>query len=81
MDNINQGKGTIGMLLHDDALYVNLNRAVVEGQALLRRVQEGNGTIARFLNDPTLYNDLRGLTNDLKAVTADVQAGTARPTP
>jgi phospholipid/cholesterol/gamma-HCH transport system substrate-binding protein len=75
MDNINQGKGTIGMLLHDDALYVNLNRAVVEGQSLLRRVQEGNGTIARFLNDPTLYNDLRGLTNDLKAVTADVQAG------
>jgi phospholipid/cholesterol/gamma-HCH transport system substrate-binding protein len=75
MDNINQGKGTIGKLLHDDALYVNLNRTVVEGQELLKRVQEGNGTIARFLNDPTLYNDLRGLTDQLQGMTADLRAG------
>lgn len=75
MDNINQGKGTIGKLLHDDALYVNLNRTVVEGQELIKRVQSGNGTIARFLNDPTLYNDLRGLTDQLQGMTADLRAG------
>jgi phospholipid/cholesterol/gamma-HCH transport system substrate-binding protein len=75
MDNINQGRGTIGKLLHDDALYVNLNRTIVEGQSLLKRVQEGNGTIARFLNDPTLYNDLRGLTDQLQGMTADLRAG------
>ncbi len=75
MDNIQNGKGTIGRLLHDDAIYVNLNRTVLESQALLRRVQEGNGTIARFLNDPTLYNDLRGVTNQLEAIATDLRSG------
>ncbi|HXG67036.1 MAG TPA: MlaD family protein [Blastocatellia bacterium] len=75
IDNINKGEGTIGKFLHDDALYVNLNRTVVEAQDLLRRVQTGQGTVARLLNDPTLYNDMRGLTNDLQALTNDVNAG------
>jgi phospholipid/cholesterol/gamma-HCH transport system substrate-binding protein len=73
--DINQGEGTIGKLLHDDALYVNLNRTVVEGQALLKRVQTGEGTIARFLNDPTLYNDVRKATSELQAIAADLRSG------
>jgi phospholipid/cholesterol/gamma-HCH transport system substrate-binding protein len=75
VDNINKGEGTIGKLLHDDALYVNLNRTVIEGQALLKRVQGGQGTIAKFLNDPTLYNDIRGATNELQAIAADLRSG------
>lgn len=75
MDNINQGKGTIGKLLHDDAFYVNLNRAVLEFQDIGARVGKGNGTIARLLNDPKLYDDLRGATNDVQGIVADVRAG------
>lgn len=75
MDNINQGKGTIGKLLHDDAFYVNLNRAVLEFQDIGVRVGKGNGTIARLLNDPKLYDDLRGATNDVQGIVADVRAG------
>src|SRR5207237_10684677 len=51
MDNINQGKGTIGKLLHDDAFYVNMNRAILEFQDIGARVGKGNGTIARLLTD------------------------------
>lgn len=75
VEDINRGEGTIGKLLHDDALYVNLNRTVVEFQALGKRIQEGEGSVAKFLNDPTLYNDLRGATNELKAVAADLRSG------
>lgn len=75
MDNINQGKGTIGKLLHDDAFYVNLNRAVLEFQDIGARVGKGNGTIARLLNDPKLYDDLRGATNDVQGIVSDVRAG------
>ena len=46
MDNINQGKGTVGKLLHDDAFYVNLNRTVLEAQDLVKRVNDGQGTLA-----------------------------------
>jgi phospholipid/cholesterol/gamma-HCH transport system substrate-binding protein len=75
MDNINQGKGTIGKLLHDDAFYVNLNRAVLEFQDIGARVGKGNGTIARLLNDPKLYDDLRTATNDVQGIVSDVRAG------
>ncbi|MEK6289565.1 MAG: MlaD family protein [Acidobacteriota bacterium] len=75
MDNINQGKGTIGKLLHDDAFYVNLNRAILEFQDIGARVGKGNGTIARLLNDPKLYDDLRGATSDVQGIVSDVRAG------
>ena len=75
MDNINQGKGTIGKLLHDDAFYVNMNRAVLEFQDIGARVGKGNGTIARLLNDPKLYDDLRSATNDVQGIVSDVRAG------
>jgi phospholipid/cholesterol/gamma-HCH transport system substrate-binding protein len=75
MDNINQGKGTIGKLLHDDAFYVNLNRAVLEFQDIGARVSKGDGTIARLLNDPKLYDDLRGATSNVQGIVADVRAG------
>jgi len=72
---INDGKGTIGLLLKDDTFYTNLNRTAVEAQTLLKRVQQGDGTIAKLLNDPKLYNDVRGLTNDLKSITDELRAG------
>ena len=75
MDNINQGKGTIGKLLHDDAFYVNLNRAILEFQDIGARVGKGNGTIARLLNDPKLYDDLRGATSDVQGIVSNVRAG------
>ena len=75
MDNINQGKGTIGKLLHDDAFYVNLNRAILEFQDIGARVGKGNGTIARLLNDPKLYDDLRSATSSVQGIVADVRAG------
>ncbi len=75
VEDINRGEGTIGKLLHDDALYVNLNRTVVEFQALGKRIQQGEGSVAKFLNDPTLYNDLRGATNELQAIAADLRSG------
>jgi phospholipid/cholesterol/gamma-HCH transport system substrate-binding protein len=75
MDNINQGKGTVGKLLHDDAFYVNLNRTVLGAQDLVTRLRQGEGTISKLINDPKLYEDFRKATNDLSAMVADARAG------
>lgn len=75
IDNIQKGEGNLGLLLRDDALYVNLNRTILEFQNVINRASEGNGTIARFLNDPKLYDDLRGITNEGKALVSDLRAG------
>jgi phospholipid/cholesterol/gamma-HCH transport system substrate-binding protein len=75
MDNINQGKGTIGKLLHDDAFYVNLNRTILEFQDIGARVNRGDGTLSRLLNDPQLYDDLKGTATNVQAVVADIRGG------
>ena len=75
MDNVNQGKGTIGKLLHDDEFYVNLNRAVLQFQDVGARIAKGDGTLGRLMNDPRLYEDLRNAANNVQGIVADVRGG------
>ena len=75
MDKINQGEGTVGKFLHDDTVYVNVNRAILDAQGLIKRIQQGDGTIGRLINDPALYNDIRATTTELQAIAKDLQAG------
>ncbi len=75
MDNINQGKGTVGKLLHDDEFYTNLNRTVVEFQQLGAKVNKGEGTIGRLINDPKLYDDLRASIADIQGIVSDARSG------
>ena len=75
MDNINKGQGTVGRILHDDTLFVNLNRTILEAQGLIKRVGQGEGTIAKLINDPKLYGDLSNATSDVKAIVADLKEG------
>ncbi|HTG14131.1 MAG TPA: MlaD family protein [Blastocatellia bacterium] len=75
MDNINQGKGSVGKLLHDDEFYTNLNRTILAFQDVGNRVSRGEGTAGKLINDPKLYDDLRAATNDIQAIVADARAG------
>ncbi|HYV06075.1 MAG TPA: MlaD family protein [Blastocatellia bacterium] len=75
MDNINQGKGTVGKLLHDDEFYTNLNRTALEFQQLGAKVNKGEGTIGKLINDPKLYDDLRTSISDVQGIVSDARAG------
>ncbi|HWO02930.1 MAG TPA: MlaD family protein [Blastocatellia bacterium] len=75
MDNINQGKGTVGKLLHDDEFYTNLNRAVLEFQQLGAKISKGEGTIGRLINDPKLYDDLRASIAEVQGIVSDARNG------
>ncbi|HUK90913.1 MAG TPA: MlaD family protein [Blastocatellia bacterium] len=75
MDNVNKGQGTIGRLLHDDSIYVNLNRTVLDAQDTVKQLRSGNGTLGKLLNDPKLYDNLKGTTDSLQAMMADLRAG------
>jgi phospholipid/cholesterol/gamma-HCH transport system substrate-binding protein len=52
------GKGTIGQLLTNPALYNQLEGTLGRTNALLARVQNSNGTLSRFLDDPRLYEEM-----------------------
>ena len=77
-DRLNRGEGTLGRLLTDDSVYLELESAIgaieeAAGEAqtlmadtrdLLTRVEAGEGTIGRLLNDDTAARELEvALTN------------------
>jgi phospholipid/cholesterol/gamma-HCH transport system substrate-binding protein len=75
MDGVNKGQGTIGRLLHDDSIYVNLNRTVTDAEDMVKKLHTGNGSIAQAINDPKLYENLRATTDQLNGMIADLRAG------
>ena len=69
------GKGTLGMLIEDPALYSRARQAVDEFQSLTRRTSAGQGTLGKLVVSEELYNQLKGTANTLDEVARDLHAG------
>lgn len=72
---VKDGKGTVGRLFSDEALYNNLNATVREVEDVMKQVRSGNGSAGRFINDPALYNNANEIAIQLKAISDDLRAG------
>lgn len=53
-----QGRGTVGQLLTNRAMYDQITSAMARANTLFAGLQNPNGTFGKMLNDPTLYNRL-----------------------
>jgi len=73
--DVKEGKGTVGRLFSDEALYNNLNATIRETEDVMRQVRSGNGSAGRFLNDPALYNNANDIAIQLRTIAADLRAG------
>src|SRR6267378_7542499 len=73
--DVQEGKGTVGRLFNDEALYNNLNATVNETEDLMREIRSGKGSAGRLVNDPALYNNANELSMQLKTIAADLRAG------
>jgi phospholipid/cholesterol/gamma-HCH transport system substrate-binding protein len=73
--DVKEGKGTVGRLFTDEALYNNLNATIRETEDVMHQVRSGNGSAGRFINDPALYNNANEITASLRAIAADLRAG------
>lgn len=71
---INEGGGTFGRLINDEALYNSLNEAVLDTQAVIRQIRSGQGTAGKLINDPAIYNNV----NDLAVRLNDIAEGLRR---
>jgi phospholipid/cholesterol/gamma-HCH transport system substrate-binding protein len=69
------GKGTVGQLLTNRAMYDQLTGAMARANALFASLQNPNGTFGRMMNDPTLYVNLTStvatLDSTLRVVSSD----------
>jgi phospholipid/cholesterol/gamma-HCH transport system substrate-binding protein len=57
------GRGTIGQLMTNRALYDQFVGTMARANTMLGRFENPNGTLARMLDDPTLYNRFVGVIN------------------
>ena len=74
-ENINQGKGNIGLFVRDEKLYNNANSTILESQKLVERIRDGGGTVGKLLNDPSLYDQIQTTTKKAETLIADISAG------
>lgn len=72
---VKEGKGTVGRLFTDEALYNNLNATIRETEDVMRQVRSGQGSAGRFLNDPALYNNANDIVMQLRGIADDLRAG------
>ncbi len=72
---INEGRGTLGRIVNDEALYNNLNAAIRDAQEVIRQIRAGEGSAGKFVNDPALYNNLNDAVVQMQAIAKDIRAG------
>lgn len=82
LNKANQGTGTLGKVINDEALYNNLDGAVGETKLTLAKLQNtidrinrGEGSAGKLLNDPELYDNLNNSVRQLEAISKDLRAG------
>ncbi len=71
LDGVNEGKGTLGKLVRDDALYRNLKDASANVRDATAKLNSNQGTIGKFFNDPAFYDNFTGLAGDMRLMVSD----------
>jgi len=69
------GKGTVGKLMTDDALYTELNRFIASAGALTDGLRQGRGSLGRLLNDPATATALEASLKNVETLTRRISAG------
>jgi phospholipid/cholesterol/gamma-HCH transport system substrate-binding protein len=73
--DLRQGKGTVGRLFTDEALYQDIRGFVDAAEQVVVRLNAGRGTMGKLLTDDTMHTSLTRALDDLTAITARLKAG------
>jgi len=73
--DLRAGKGTVGKLLTDEAVYRDFNSLVAAADRVARNVANGKGSMGKFANDPRVYDELHASVANLNAITAKLKNG------
>ena len=59
IDGINSGKGTLGKLTKDEALYVETTTAMTNLREILQKMNRGDGTVGKLINDDSFLKNAK----------------------
>ena len=75
LQDIRQGKGTLGKFVTDDSLYRELQSFVDAAESVTRGLTEGRGTLGRLATNPAAARSLESSLANLEMVTARIRNG------
>jgi phospholipid/cholesterol/gamma-HCH transport system substrate-binding protein len=75
MKDIRAGRGTLGRLFTDDALYRELTGLLTSAEAVASNLNQGRGTLGRLITDPAAARSLEASLQNLQALTTRIRAG------
>ena len=77
MVDVRAGKGTMGKLFTDDAVYRDLDALLAATNRVAAGLEGTKGTAGRLMNDPALYDSLKKRIDDLDAIMAPLKSGSS----
>jgi phospholipid/cholesterol/gamma-HCH transport system substrate-binding protein len=75
VDSIQNGKGTVGQLINDPALYQKATTTIDQLQTLTQNLNEGKGSAGKLLHDDQLYDRLNDTAAKLDQITTALNEG------
>lgn len=75
LQEIRTGRGTVGRLFTDEALYTEMNALVAAAENVVQRVNDGRGTVGRLLTDPAAARALEASLANFETITERIRAG------
>jgi phospholipid/cholesterol/gamma-HCH transport system substrate-binding protein len=75
LQDIRSGKGTLGQLASNQALYKDLDALLVSVRDVTSAIDAGQGTIGRLMKDPAVARSLEASLANLQQITGRIQNG------
>ena len=75
VDNLQNGKGSVGQLINNPDLYNKANAAVDQIAQLTAKLNNGKGTVGKLMNDDALYNRLNDTMSRVDTIATSLQQG------
>lgn len=72
---VERGSGSLGKIIDDPRLYVNLDSLLMTLNHLTVQIKSGRGTIAKLVNDPALYNNLSQAAANANVISDSLRRG------
>lgn len=75
IEDMRAGRGTVGRLMTDEALYEEIRGFAAAARELAAGVQEGRGTLGQLVNDPQIAQSLEHTLENAQTLSARLEAG------
>jgi len=75
MSEVEEGKGTLGLLVKDDTLYKDAKDTMASLKSISSDIEQGKGTLGKLAKDDTIYNEAKETINNIKEITEGIKQG------